>query len=143
MKKKYSDYYLVFLGLILLGLGLFLIKTLSEPQGLMRAFPYVCVGLGCGIFGHGMGNIVSLRALKNNPDIQKRMEIEKKDERNIAISHKAKAKAYDMMLYVFGALMLSFALMGIDMVALLLLVFAFLFIVFYGIFCRCQYDKEM
>jgi 4-hydroxybenzoate polyprenyltransferase len=71
------------------------------------------------------------------------MEIERKDERNIAISNRSKAKAYDLMIFVFGALMLSFALMGVDLVLILLLVFAYLFVVGYGIFYRIKYDKEM
>lgn len=40
----------------------------------------------------------------------------------MAIANKAKGKAFDVMTWVFGALMVSFALMGIDMVAVLLLV---------------------
>ena len=72
-----------------------------------------------------------------------RIEIEQKDERNIALSNQAKAKAYDMMIFVFGAVMVSYALMGLDLVAILMLVTAYLFVVGYGIFCRCKLDKEM
>jgi hypothetical protein len=71
------------------------------------------------------------------------MEIERKDERNVSISNRAKAKAYDLMIYVFGALLLSFALIGVDMVEILLLVFAYLFVAGYGVFYRIKYDKEM
>lgn len=39
--------------------------------------------------------------------------------------------------------MLAFALMGTDMVAVLMLVFAYLFVIGYGIFYRVKYDKEM
>lgn len=109
----------------------------------MRALPYILVGLGCGIFGHGTGNIISQKSLKNSPDIQKKIEIDKNDERNIAIRNRAKAKAYDMMVFMFGALMLSFALMGVDMIAVLLLVFAYLFVMGYSVYYRCKYDKEM
>ncbi|MEA4889917.1 MAG: hypothetical protein VB070_10685 [Clostridiaceae bacterium] len=45
--------------------------------------------------------------MKNNPEIQKQIEIEKNDERNVAMMNRAKAKAYDIMTFVFGALMLS------------------------------------
>ena len=48
-----------------------------------------------------------------------------------------------MMIYVFGALMISFALMEVDMVVILLLVFAYLFVVAYGIYYRYKYDKKM
>lgn len=143
MKKNTWSYLIIILGLILLGTGLYLIKTIADPQGIMRALPYVCVGLGCGIFGHGMGNNISRKAIKNNPDIEKRLEIDRNDERNIAIGNRAKAKAYDMMIFVFGSLLISFALMGIDMITVLLMVFEYLFVAVYGIYYRCKYDKEM
>ena len=76
-------------------------------------------------------------------DLQKKLTIEENDERNIAISNKAKGKAFDMMTYVYGALMVSFALMGVDMSALLLLVFAYLFVHGFGIYYRIKFDKEM
>ena len=114
--KNIVDYISTTIGVILLVAGLLLVKTLVNPQGILRALPYVFVGLGCGAFGHGMGNIISRKTLKNSPDVQKQIEIDRNDERNITIANRAKAKAYDMMTFVFGALMLSFALMGIDMV---------------------------
>jgi hypothetical protein len=143
MKKNRMDYIITAAGILLLGLGLFLVKAITDPQGIMRALPYICVGIGCGAFGHGMGNIINRKALKNNPEIQKQKEINKNDERNVAIGNRAKAKAYDMMVFVFGALMLSYALMGIDMIAVLLLVFAYLFVIFFGLYYRFKYDKEM
>ncbi len=143
MNRNLKQYGVTILGLILLGTGLILIKTFTESQGIMRALPYIFVGVGCGIFGQGMGNIISGRVMKNNPALEKQMEIDKNDERNISIETHAKAKAYDMMVFVFGSLMLSFALMGIDMAAVLLLVSAYVFVVGYGIYYRCRYDKEM
>lgn len=143
MKKRTIDYIFTGLGVVLLGTGLFLLKTLASPQGILLVLPYVCIGVGCGVFGQGMGNLIAYKAMKRHPDIQKRFEIDKNDERSIAVSSRAKAKAYDMMTFVFGALMLSFALMGVDMAAVLLLVFAYLFVHGYGIYCQYKYDKEM
>ncbi len=143
MKKSLSPVILMFLGLLLLSAGIYIVKTSIDPQGMVRVLPYVCIGLGCGIFGHGTGDVISRRILKNHPTKEKEIEIEKNDERNIAIGSLAKAKAYDMMIYVFGALMLAFALMEVELAALLLLVFAYLFVVAYGIYYRYKYDKEM
>ena len=143
MKKRQYNYVYVFIGLMLLGVGLYLSKSVADPQGIMRALPYVMIGLGCGIFGQGMGDLIQKRALKNSPEILKQQEIEQKDERNVEISTRAKSKAYDMMIFVFGALMVAFALMGVDFVAVLLLVFAYLFVVGYGIYARCKLEKEM
>lgn len=143
MKKNGFDYLITVIGLLLLGFGLFLVKTHSAQQGIMRALPYICIGIGCGAFGHGVGNIISQKAIKNSPNIQKQLEIDKNDERNVAIANRAKAKAYDMMIFVLGALILAFALMGIDVLAVLMLVFAYLLIIGYGIYYRCKYDREM
>ena len=101
----------------------------------------VCVG--CGAFGHGMGGMLSRKALKGSPDLQKQLEIEQKDERNIAISNSAKGKAFDIMLFVYGALMLSFALMQVDLAAILLFVFCYLLVLGCSIYYRVKYEKEM
>lgn len=143
MKNKYGTYGIAFLGLVLLGVGIFLIKTLIDPQGILKTLPYILVGLGCGIFGHSAGNIFSQRVTKNHPEIQKQMEIDTKDERNITISNSAKAKAYDMMLFVFGALMLAFSLMNVDLIVVLMLLFAYLFVVGCDVYYHLKYDKEM
>lgn len=109
----------------------------------MNALPYVCIGVGSGIFGHGMGNVIGRQAIKNSPDIQRQIAIDQRDERNIAISNRSKAKSYDLMIFVFGALMLSFALMGVDITAVLLLVFSYLLVIGYGVYYRFKYEKEM
>ena len=100
-------------------------------------------GVGCDAFGQGMGNILARKAVKNFPEIEKQMEIDRKDERNLVIANRSKAKAYDIMIYVYSALMLAFALMGTDMAVILLLVFAYLFVVGCGVYYGCKYDKEM
>ena len=79
----------------------------------------------------------------NNPNFKKQMEIEQKDERNIAIKNIAKAKAYDMMIFVFGVLMISLALMNVDMRVILMLVASYLFVVGYSVYCRIKFDKKM
>lgn len=141
--KNSKSIILVLLGAIMLIGGLVLIKSTTEPQGVMYALPYVLIGLGCGIFGHGMGDILNSQSIKKHPALAKQIEIDKKDERNIAIGNRAKAKGFDLMIFVFGALMLSFSLMGVDMIAVLLLVAAYLFVVGYSIYYRIKYDKEM
>ncbi len=102
----------------------------------MRACPYICIAIGSGLFGQGMGHIVSAYALKDAIHLKKQLEIEKHDERNILIANKAKGRAFEVMTFVFSALMLSFALMGIDMIAVLLLVFAYLFVQASAIYYR-------
>ena len=143
MKKNQLQTALGILGLALLVVGLYLAKTIADPQGIMRALPYVFVGIGSGLFGQGMGGVIERRVLKKNPEILKQKEIEVNDERNQQISNRAKAKAYDVMVFVFGALMVAFALMGMDIVAVLLLVFAYLFVVGSAVYYRVKFEKEL
>ena len=143
MNKRLINYFIVILGIMLLACGLILIKLTHTPEGILTTLPYVCIGIGCGIFGHGVGNIINSRIMSNHPDLKKQMEIEQKDERNIAIQTSAKAKAYDMMVFVFGAVMVSLALMNVDMSVILALVTAYLLVVGYGIYYRIKYNKEM
>ena len=143
MKSKITNYATIIMGLLLLAVSLYLIKTSNDPQGVMRTLPYVCIGVGCGLFGHGMGNVISERAINSAPELKKKLDIEKNDERNVAIANKAKGKSFDVMTWVFSALMVSFAFMGIDTVAVLLLVFAYLLVHGFAIYYRFKFDKEM
>ena len=141
--KKTVSWIMVVLGVLLLAGGFVLLKTVVEPEGIMLPLPYICIGVGCGVFGHGMGDILSKRAMKKNPKLAKKVSVEEKDERNVTIGNMAKAKAYDMMIFVFGALMLSFSLMNVELVVILLFVAAYLFVVGYGVYYRIKLDKEM
>lgn len=127
-------------GMMLLAAGIILLK--SDPQ-FVKSLPYLCIGLGAGVFGHGLGELISRRTVKNNPEIQKQMQIDQQDERNQMIANKAKGKAYDAMLYVFGALMVTYALMNADLFVILSFVIAYLCVVGISIYYRLKFDKEM
>ena len=143
MKKNIVNGITLIVGLALLGARLYLVKTVFAPTGVMLALPYVFIGLGCGMFGQGVSGFVNRAVLKKNPEIAKQQEIEQKDERNQEIAHRAKSKAYDAMVFVFGALMVAFALMGMDLVPVLLLVGAYLYVVGVGLYYRFKLEKEL
>ncbi|MCI3923950.1 hypothetical protein MO973_27355 [Paenibacillus sp. TRM 82003] len=82
-------------------------------------------------------------AKKHNPGAAKQLEIEQQDERNLAVTNRAKAKAYEMMIFVFGTFITVLALMAIDLTMVLLLVFAYLIIIGYGTYYRDKYNKQM
>ena len=127
---------------VLAGAALFVLGFFLLRQDLALPLPYVCIGVGCGLFGYGMGEILSRKATEKYPEIQKQIEIEQKDERTVAITNMAKAKAFDAMLFLLGALMLSYALMQADLAVILLLVAAYLFIVGYYVYFQCKFTKE-
>jgi len=142
-KKTISAYWIIAAGVVLFVAGLYFIKTIEDPQGMLLALPYIFVGLGCGIFGHGMGEAVIRKAKKIDPAAAKQLEIDMKDERNTAITNRAKATAYDRMVFVLGALITALALMALDVTVVLLLVFAYLFIIGTNTYYRIKYSKEM
>lgn len=143
MNKKTRYILMIIGGLTLLAIGLFIIKTKPEGERIMLTLPYICIGVGCGIMGHGMGNWIADKAVAKAPDEAKRIEIETKDERNVMIANQAKAKAYDSMVFIFGTLLIVLALLNIDMVVILMLVACYLLVVGISIYYRIKYEKEM
>ena len=55
MTTKITGYAITPVGLLILAAGLRLLKMNGAPQGVLFALPYVCIGIGCGLFGHGNG----------------------------------------------------------------------------------------
>jgi hypothetical protein len=143
MKKRIGYYVTALIGVTLLIGGWVLLRVAAQPQGIMNVLPYVLIGIGCGLFGQGMGNAVSQRIVKAHPETARQIQIEQQDERNIAIASRAKAKAFDLMTFVFGALMLCFALMQVELAAVLLLVGAYLFVEGYAVYYRIKIEQEM
>ena len=143
MKAKLFGWGIAAVGVALAAAGLWLAKTFPEAAGPMAALPYVLIGLGCGAFGHGVGALANAAVFRKHPDVAREKAIEEKDERNVAIFNRAKAKALDRMFYVFGALMVSLALMGADIGIVLLLVAAYLFVAGCMVYYMCKYQKEM
>ncbi len=70
----------------------------------LKAVSGVCIGIGACLFGLGVSSLFMLRYEEKNPEIAKIKEIEEKDERNIAIRNRAKAKAADITQYFIVAL---------------------------------------
>ena len=143
MKRKVLEILLAAAGILLMAAGLLLLRTFPEAEGAARVAPYLMVGFGSGMFGHGMGDVISRRALKGAPDVQKALEIERTDERNVMIDNAAKGKAFDLMTYLYGALTFSFAIMDIGIAPVLLLVAAYLFVHGYAVYWRVRLEKEM
>lgn len=145
MKNKSIGRYFIYslIGFIILLVGAIIAKLTRNTQGIMQTLPYIFIGIGAGIFGQNFGIAFNLHAMKKSPQLAKQKEIEEKDERNITIRNKAKAKAYDLMIMAFGALMLAFALMQVELEVVLSTVVVYLFVVFSNIYFINRYNKEM
>lgn len=140
MKNKVKSTIITAIGLLVLVAGLLAVKLFDLGS---QTAPYLCVGLGCGVFGQGLGELITRWSEKRHPEIARQREIEKNDERNIALRDRAQAKAYRIMIPVFGALFLAFGLMNVELRVILLLVAAYLYICGCSVFYNVKYRKEM
>lgn len=143
MKQVRKEIVWIVVGVVLWGIAVLLLRQNPGNSGFWRALPYVCLGVGAGLLGQGIGQMMQRKALQSDPELARQQEIEAGDERNIQLAQRAKAKAFDLMVFVFGALLLVFALMGVEMTALLLLVAAYLLVQGYAVYCRVKLEKEM
>lgn len=143
MKRDRKEIVWIVVGVVLWGIAVLLLRQNPGNSGFWRALPYVCLGVGAGLLGQGIGRLVQRKALQSDPELARQQEIEAGDERNIQLAQRAKAKAFDLMVFVFSALLLVFALMGVEMTALLLLVAAYLLVQGYAVYCRVKLEKEM
>ncbi len=116
-------------GLLLAAAGMTLLAIDKEAEGMLRALPGIMTGVGCGLFGSKAGILLTQLAARKNPQLAKQQAIQEKDERNISINYQAKAKAYDLMIWVFAALMLGLALSGVTWPAVCFVAACYLFVV--------------
>lgn len=135
MSRKLGTF-IAIVGVAVLVLGLFLMRCMSAT------LPGVLVGLGAGALGCGLSGVLTAVLSRKYPDMA-RQTVEQQDERNVAISNRAKARAYDLMVYIFGALMITFSLMNADVTMILLLIGAYLIVVACRIGFAVHYDKIM
>ena len=140
--KMYKNYLITAAGLILIigGPALSYIEFFRES---LKGLPYGLIGIGCGMFGYGFGELYTKRVYRKHPDIEHQNEINKNDERNITLGNIAKAKAFNIMTYVFGAVILAFGFMGISPEIVLTLVAVYLFVEIYAVYNRIRLEKEL
>jgi ABC-type multidrug transport system fused ATPase/permease subunit len=135
--------FLSVVGFAIFAAGLVMIKLLPEVDDILRMLPYLCMGVGLSIFSGNFGTVIMNIMMMKNPQATKQMEIQQKDERNQSISNRAKAKAYDLTILVYFAILLAFSLMNVDMYVLLTLAAAYLFSLITNSYYRVKYSKKM
>lgn len=142
-KDLVKDCFLTFLGIGLVVVGFLFHKNSVSIDKMMDTISYIFIGVGCGIFGHFMGNLIKYFSTKNHEELERQIQIEKNDERNILIAEKSKAKAYDLMIYLFASLLLIFSLMGVDKLAIIMIVAIYLSIQIYALYWRSKFESKM
>lgn len=135
---------LAVLGAVVAALGLYLMR------GMDGALPGMMIGLGSGALGLGLSGALSPRVARKHPEIAQKKAaaarqkaVEQQDERNVAVLTKAKARAYDMMTYIFGVLVIACALMKVGLAIILMLVGAYLLMLACCVGFLIHYNKSM
>lgn len=142
-KKARAQYILAAVGFVLFITGIVLVILFSESVGIMKSLPFISVGIGAGLCGGGLGGAISYRKMQENPQLAKEKEINIKDERNVAISNRAKAVAYNFTLIIFSVLIMFLALVQVETYITLVFTGAYLLIISIYIYFMNKYHKEM
>ena len=83
------------------------------------------------------------KELLKNPKKARQEYIEEHDERNQALSDKAKAKTYNLFQYIFAAVLIGFSIMGVELYIIIVLVVLYLFLTGANIYYINKLQKEM
>lgn len=142
-KRNWANYIFAAIGFLLFSAGIVLVLLFSNAQGIMKVLPFLCIGIGAGLGGASVGSIIRYRQMQKDPQLAKRIEVDTKDERNIAIANRAKAVAYDCTLVLFALLVIFLSLAQVKTYVTLVVVGVYLLIVFLQIFFLVKYHKEM
>ena len=142
-KNVIKEWFLTFVGIGLVVVGFLLHKYSLSTDKMIVTIPYIFIGVGCGIFGHFMDNLIKYFSTKNHKELERRIQIDKNDERNILIAEKSKAKAYDLMIYLFVSILIILSLMGVDKLAIIMIVAIYLSIQIYALYWRSKFENKM
>lgn len=136
----------LFASLAILGIALFAAGGFGmryEWFGELKALSGILIGVGCGIFGAGTGEVIKLKLIDKDPEYKRKVYINENDERNIHINSMAKAKAFDSMGVIYGIAMFVCILLNAEMPVILTLVAAYLLVYGIQIYYLSKYSKEM
>ena len=142
-KNVIKEWFLTFVGIGLVVVGFLLHKYSLRTDKMIVTIPYIFIGVGCGIFGHFMDNLIKYFSTKNHKELERQIQIDKNDERNILIAEKSKDKAYDLMIYLFASMLIIFSLMGVDKLAIIMIVAIYLSIQIYALYWRSKFENKM
>lgn len=107
MKKR--SFYITFIVIgIILGIAGFLIQAEE-----LKAVSGIMIGVGAGLVGKNISNLVLKRYQESHPEMQKLSRIEMQDERNQQIRWRSKARSGDIIQwFIIG---LAFVMILLDL----------------------------
>jgi uncharacterized membrane protein len=111
MRKLSKFYGLLFIGLILLVVGLLLKFFIPTAEGMIFGLTFILIGLGAGLIGAVVAKILMERMLYKDPVLAKQYEINEKDERNIRLREKAGYASWYSTMLMLAVITLIFLLL--------------------------------
>ena len=138
-----TAYILLIIGLMLVIVSAISFYFFSSERFAYTVVSYAIFGGGFGLLGDGIGRLNAARLEKKDPERMKIINIEKNDERNIAINEKAGSKSFTFSQYLFTAVIVVLAILKVDLRTLLILLSTDLIILVYSLCIRLKLSKEM
>lgn len=131
------------LGVVLLAAGIVGSFVFDKTSRAATGVLGLCIGIGAGLIGMNVANLIIRLYYKSHPDIKKQSDIDSKDERNISINTKAKAKAFDItikaLIIVPFLLILADSPLWMTLAAVGIYLYGFSVQIYYTL----RYNKEM
>lgn len=127
----------IVLGLLLIVVGIFVIDQNT------KSISGVCIGIGAGLASMCIAKLIIYLYYEKHPAIKKQSNIDSKDERTMAITNKAKAKAFDILTAMLMIIPFLFILINLSLWMILATIGLYLFGFFVQIFYTMKYSKEM
>ena len=132
MKIKTVSWMVVLVLVLIIGVVLFYVDGVtSKAEGLKPIYVFF-IGIGT--------SLITLRIKRKFFTKEKDKD---KDERNSSIESKAKAEAFDTIGIVFGVLMIIYVAIKVNLLTILLMAVAYLFIYAVYMVYFTKYHKEM
>lgn len=142
-KKIGKNVAFALLGLFIALMGVYLDLFDNRLTEILTNLPPVCYGIGSGILGGNLAIIIGNFILNKHPALAKENDINEKDERHVTIRNKAKSKSYDLMILVYGALILVLTLMNVTASVMFTVIIAYLFVMLSNIYYLGLFSKEL
>lgn len=127
----------ILLGAVLLAIGFFAVgDNLKSVSGF-------CIGIGLALIVMNIMNLILNHYYKKHPAVKKQSDIELKDERTVAITNQAKAKAFDIMLKILFVIPFIMILFDLPLWMMLSTIALYVFGLSVQMYFAVRYHKEM